>query len=357
MAAHGASFLVTLFLVTSLALVSFSQAANADPYTYPPVQTGLSFSYYKSTCPQVETIVKNYLANAFKSNIGLAAGLLRLHFHDCFVQGCDASVLLDGSASGPGEQQAPPNLTLRPAAFKAINEIRALIDKACGVVVSCADVVALAARDSVSLSGGPKYKVPLGRRDGLKFATQNATLAGLPAPTSSVTKLLDVLNTLGLNATDLVALSGGHTIGIAHCTSFTNRLYPQDPTMGQWFASQLKLTCPAKDTDNTTVNDIRTPNTFDNKYYVDLLNKEGLFTSDQGLYGDSRTKQIVTDFALSQDLFFQKFVYSMVKMGQLSVVTGNSGEIRRNCSAKNPASSFEILQPVIVDAEGESQVF
>jgi Peroxidase len=69
----------------------------------------------------------------------------------CNVQGCDASVLLDGSASGPGEQQAPPNLTLRAAAFKAINEIRALIDKACGRVVSCADVVAIAARDSVAL--------------------------------------------------------------------------------------------------------------------------------------------------------------------------------------------------------------
>lgn len=67
------------------------------------------------------------------------------------MQGCDASVLLDGSASGPSEQQAPPNLTLRSAAFMAINDIRALIDKACGVVVSCADVVALAARDSVAL--------------------------------------------------------------------------------------------------------------------------------------------------------------------------------------------------------------
>jgi peroxidase len=67
------------------------------------------------------------------------------------VQGCDASILLDGSASGPSEQDAPPNLTLRAAAFKAINEIRALIDKACGRVVSCADVVAIAARDSVAL--------------------------------------------------------------------------------------------------------------------------------------------------------------------------------------------------------------
>jgi len=353
MAANTSSFVVTLLLATSLAVISFSPAANADTYPYPPLQAGLSFSYYKSTCPQVESIVSNYLATTFKSNIGLAAGLLRLHFHDCFVQGCDGSVLLDGSASGPGEQEAPPNLTLRPAAFKAINDIRALIDKACGRVVSCADVVALAARDSVTLSGGPNYKVPLGRRDGLNFATQNATLAGLPSPASNVSKLLFVLNGLGLDTTDLVALSGGHTIGLAHCKSFEDRLFPQDPTMNQWFAGHLKLTCPVKNTTNTTVNDIRTPNIFDNKYYVDLLNRQGLFTSDQDMYTDSRTKPIVTDFAKDQNLFFQKFVYSMIKMGQLSVLTGSNGEIRANCSAKNP-SRIEFLQPV-TDGEGDSQ--
>lgn len=67
------------------------------------------------------------------------------------MQGCDASVLLDGSASGPSEKDQLPNLTLRPEAFKAINDLRALIDKQCGSVVSCADLLALAARDSVSL--------------------------------------------------------------------------------------------------------------------------------------------------------------------------------------------------------------
>lgn len=86
MAANCCSFFVTFLLATSLALISFSPAANADSYTYPPVQAGLAFGYYKSTCPQLESIVKKYLANAFKADIGLAAGLLRVHFHDCFVQ-------------------------------------------------------------------------------------------------------------------------------------------------------------------------------------------------------------------------------------------------------------------------------
>lgn len=67
------------------------------------------------------------------------------------MQGCDASVLLDGSASGPSEQDAPPNLTLRAKAFEIIEDLRELVHKECGSVVSCADLVALAARDSVVL--------------------------------------------------------------------------------------------------------------------------------------------------------------------------------------------------------------
>ena len=112
-----------------------------------PLARGLSsFDFYRKSCPKAESIVRD----AVRRDVGLAAGLLRLHFHDCFVQGCDASVLLDGSATGPGEQQAPPNLTLRPTAFKAINDIHDRLQKECGgAVVSCSDVLALAARDSV----------------------------------------------------------------------------------------------------------------------------------------------------------------------------------------------------------------
>ncbi|XP_072950787.1 peroxidase 12-like [Typha angustifolia] len=341
-----------ILLASSLAILS--SATNGECYKYPPIVNGLSFSFYQKACPKLESIVRNFLKKTFKNDIGVAAGLLRLHFHDCFVQGCDGSVLLDGSASGPGEQQSIPNLTLRPSAFKAINDLRDLIAKSCGQLVSCSDILALAARDSVYLSGGPDYKVPLGRRDGQTFATNAATLAALPPPFANVTTMLDILGRINLDAADLVALSGGHTIGIAHCSSFTDRLYPQDPIMNKFFANLLKQICPAKDTPNSTNNDIRTPNTFDNKYYVDLLNRQGLFTSDQDLYTDSRTKPMVKSFALDQSLFFEKFVYSMVKMGQLSVLTGSSGEIRTNCSARNSGGSNLWS---IVEGEGESQAY
>ncbi|KAL9225602.1 hypothetical protein vseg_001507 [Gypsophila vaccaria] len=323
-------------LFNVLILMTFLLGALSTSEGSVPIVKGLSYSYYSSSCPRLEAIVRDHLARVFKKDITQTAGLLRLHFHDCFVQGCDASVLLDGSASGPGEQQAPPNLTLRPEAFQIINRIRALVQRECGRVVSCADLTALAARDSIYLSGGPYYDIPYGRRDGLNFATRNVTLANLPAPTSNTTTLLNSLGKKNLDPTDVVALSGGHTIGIGHCTSFTNRLYPnQDTDMDQTFAKNLKLTCPASNTTNTTNLDLRTPNKFDNKYYVDLMNRQGLFTSDQTLYTDTRTRGIVESFAVNQTLFFEKFVIAMLKMGQLGVLTGGQGEIRANCSARN----------------------
>ncbi|VVA39642.1 PREDICTED: peroxidase [Prunus dulcis] len=354
-ASSSASFtFFSLLLVSSLFVSSLFCVSEAQPSV--PVVKGLSWSFYESSCPNLNSIVRKHLKKVFKEDIGQAAGLLRLHFHDCFVQGCDGSVLLEGSASGPSEQEAPPNLTLRAKAFQIINDLRELIHKKCGRVVSCSDITALAARDSVFLSGGPDYDVPLGRKDGLNFATQNATLANLPPPSSNTSKLLTDLAKKNLDATDVVALSGGHTIGLSHCSSFTGRLYPtQDPTMDKTFANDLKEICPAEDTNATTVLDIRSPDTFDNKYYVDLMNRQGLFTSDQDLYTDKRTKDIVKSFAVNQTLFFEEFVKSMIKMGQLSVLTGSKGEIRADCSVRNSDNKSYLSSVVEEDEESLSE--
>ncbi|TKY51445.1 Peroxidase 12 [Spatholobus suberectus] len=341
---------------TFLLICTFLSVSNikvCEAQAKPPTAKGLSYTFYDSSCPKLESIIRTQLKKVFKKDIGQAAGLLRLHFHDCFVQGCDGSVLLDGSASGPSEKDAPPNLTLRAEAFKIIEDLRRRLEKSCGRVVSCADITALAAREAVFLSGGPDYEIPLGRRDGLTFATRNETLANLPAPSSNATTILASLATKNLDPTDVVSLSGGHTIGISHCSSFTNRLYPtQDPVMDKTFGKNLRLTCPTNTTDNTTVLDIRSPNTFDNKYYVDLMNRQGLFTSDQDLYTDKRTKGIVTSFAVNQSLFFDKFVFAMLKMGQLSVLTGKQGEIRANCSVRN-TDNKSFLTSVVEDVVEE----
>jgi peroxidase len=205
-------------------------------------------------------------------------------------------------------------------------------------------------------SGGPDYNVPLGRKDGLTFATRDATLANLPSPSSNTSVLLTSLATKNLDATDLVALSGGHTIGLSHCAAFVERLYPtQDPTLDKTYAKNLKQVCPTEDSNDTTVMDIRSPNKFDNKYYVDLMNRQVLLTSDQDLYTDSRTKSIVTSFAIDEDLFFEEFAKSMIKMGQLSVLTGKHGEIRANCSVRN-SDNIKLASVVEDDQESASEL-
>ncbi|KAF9588077.1 hypothetical protein IFM89_007318, partial [Coptis chinensis] len=52
------------------------------------VNSGLSLElhFYKSSCPQAELVVKTIMKQEFKRDSSIAAGLLRLHFHDCFVR-------------------------------------------------------------------------------------------------------------------------------------------------------------------------------------------------------------------------------------------------------------------------------
>lgn len=187
-------------------------------------------------------------------------------------------------------------------------------------------------------SGGPYFDVPLGRRDGL--APASSELVGtLPAPFLDVPTLIEAFKNRSLDTADLVALSGAHTVGRAHCASFSDRLPPNvDDTIDPAFREKLTARC-AKDPNATVtqVLDVRTPDAFDNKYYFDLIAKQGLFKSDQGLINHPATKRMATRFSLNQAAFFDQFARSMVKMSQMEVLTGNNGEIRRNCALRNNA--------------------
>jgi peroxidase len=108
----------------------------------------LSTGYYSSSCPGVLGAVKSAVQSAVAKEPRMGASILRLFFHDCFVQGCDASLLLDDTPSLQGEKTAMPN-NGSVRGFEVIDAIKAAVEKLCPSVVSCADVLAVAARDSV----------------------------------------------------------------------------------------------------------------------------------------------------------------------------------------------------------------
>ncbi|EFJ15769.1 hypothetical protein SELMODRAFT_228898 [Selaginella moellendorffii] len=302
----------------------------------------LNYSYYAKTCPRAESIVSSSIRTFLRRDRSEVAGLLRIIFHDCFVQGCDASVLLVGLNGKESEQQAVPNLTLRPKSLQAITDIKARLEKACPGTVSCADIIALATRDAVNLAGGPWFPLPTGRKDSKSFASVQETLNNLPPPSFNASELLESFQSKGLNATDLVALSGAHTVGKAHCPTFSGRLRPSlDPDLDINFAQKLAATCREGDDDFATSNstdlDSSTPNRFDNAYYRNLLRKKGLLTSDQQLFVDNRTSSLVEAFACSQRSFFSQFAASFVKLSKIQVLTGSEGEVRINCSVANPS--------------------
>jgi peroxidase len=137
--------------------------------------------------------------------------------------------------------------------------------------------------------------------------------------------------------------AGSHTIGNSRCTSFRQRLYNQtgngqpDYSLDQSYAAQLRGRCPRSGGDNNLFFlDFVSPTKFDNSYFKNILAYKGLLSSDQVLLTkDEASKELVKKYAENCQLFFEQFAKSMVKMGNISPLTGSRGEIRKNCRKVN----------------------
>ncbi|KAF2574744.1 hypothetical protein F2Q70_00006169, partial [Brassica cretica] len=226
--------------------------------------------------------------------------------------------------------------------FDTVAKAKLAVEAHCPGLVSCSDILALAARDVVVLAGGPGFKVELGRRDGL--VSQASRVDGkLPGPELDVTGLITLFASNGLSMTDMIALSGAHTIGFSHCDRFAHRLYnfstliPVDPTLDPAYAQQLMQTCPRVGSEPNVVSnlDATTPDVFDNAYFQNLVARKGLFTSDQVLFNDFRSQATVVRFANNAEEFNNAFTSAMRKLGRVGVKVGKQGEIRKDCSAFN----------------------
>ncbi|WRX21410.1 hem peroxidase - like 10 [Theobroma cacao] len=343
-------------LFVSLALFGIVEVCNArGAHGF----SNLSYNYYRRTCPRAEKIVRGIIRERARTNPALGAKLIRMQFHDCFVReakpstdsifvssfgdehGCDASVLLDTvNSSFPSEKKAVPNLSL--SGFDVIDDIKTALEKACPKVVSCADILALAARDAVSAPFGRRlWDVPLGRRDG-RISLASEINGNIPGPFANFSSLLQTFNKKGLDVNDLVILSGAHTIGVSHCGAFSRRLYnftgkgDADPSLDRTYAIFLRKQCPNPASQTITVEmDPGSSLKFDTHYYDVLLQNKGLFQSDAALLTDGHSRGLVTTLRRKRS-FFPAFATSMMKMGAIEVLTGNAGEIRANCRVVNP---------------------
>ncbi|OAE30579.1 hypothetical protein AXG93_40s1040 [Marchantia polymorpha subsp. ruderalis] len=431
------------------------------------VDAQLDQNYYVGSCPNVENLVNQWLvANVFTDPTGPAA-LVRLVFHDCQVNvsasscsspslqsrsaiaplydlmaessasgavspvssfvpacshagwrerwwilvsksGCDGSVLLDTQPGAVSELESDANFGIRDLRF--IDSIKAAVEIACPGVVSCTDILALAARDCVRLTGGPNIRIPLGRKDG-RSASNLAADRQLPPSDISVPAFLNEFGQMGMTADEAVAIignynlplhsvcnpivsclnlhsklcilrfrvpwswhrrrldqrvcppmaareflvllsadgelwnvgriaAGAHTIGVGHCVNVVNRLFPQqDPALSPLMAGQLLTQCPTPNAaflnNNTILSNDFTNFVFDNQYYRDVMNGNGLFKIDSLIGQNPTTAGIVARFAANQNDFFGVFSRAFVKMTSFRVLTGAQGEVRRNCHRLN----------------------
>ncbi|XP_020083269.1 peroxidase 11 [Ananas comosus] len=323
---------VFLFLGCFLAIVSNLEAQ--DP-------SKLSLDYYSKSCPTAQQVVRSEMECAVRADPHNAAIILRLHFHDCFVQGCDGSVLLDDTVSMIGEKQADQNVNSLKG-FDLVDKIKEKLEAECPGVVSCADLLAVAAKDAVVLVGGPYWDVPVGRLDSKKASLDQAN-TDIPTSDQGLATLISKFLAKGLSVTDMVALVGSHTIGVSRCVNIRDRIYgdfqltSKSEAASSLYLTKLKETCPARGgDDNTSPIDHVTPTIFDNAFFETLLHGEGLLNSDQEMYSSLigfQTADIVAKYWADTAAFFKQFADSMVKMGNITNPEG--GEVRKNCRFVN----------------------
>ncbi|KAL9332206.1 hypothetical protein ACSQ67_001816 [Phaseolus vulgaris] len=313
-------------------------------------------NFYKQTCSQAEQIVRTKIQEYVSARPDLPAKLIRMHFHDCFVRGCDGSVLLDSTATNTAEKDSIPNLSL--SGFDVIDDIKkhwrqnvlelylvlTYLHWLLGMLFLSKYAEAnhyIYCRTCICFHfNKPMWEVLTGRRDG-RVSISGEALANLPAPFFNINQLRKSFESKKLTVHDLVVLSGAHTFGVGHCNLFSNRIFnftgkgDQDPSLNPTYANILKSKCKGlSDTTTAVEMDPNSPSTFDSDYYSILLQNKGLFQSDAALLTAKVSRNIVNEL-VKQDKFFTEFGQSMKRMGAIDVLTDSDGEIRTKCSVVN----------------------
>ncbi|KAL4598201.1 hypothetical protein ACB092_11G043300 [Castanea dentata] len=238
----------------------------------------------------------------------VSTALLRLSFHDCFVEGCNAS------------RQAIPNQTLR--GFDKIDSVKEEFEKACPGVVSCADIVSIATRDGIMLAGGPFYPVLTGRRDSI-HSYFNEALAAIPRPDDNIKQTLHLFDLKSLKR--FKKFFGAHNIGKIGYEFIQKRLSEfkgtglPDPTIAPDFLPEMRMRC--QDSNGTTT-----------RPSSSSMASLGLLFADQQLMANEKTARLERAYASDDGSTFRMdFARAMMKMLGLDLLTGSQGQVWRNC--------------------------
>ncbi|MCL7036423.1 hypothetical protein MKW94_000233 [Papaver nudicaule] len=328
------SKLLFLFALSTLALQVSAFADNNEKNEENP---GLVMNFYRDSCPQAEEIIKEQVKLLYKRHKNTAFSWLRNLFHDCAVQSCDASLLLDSTRREMSEKETDRSFGLRN--FRYLDTIKEAVERECPEVVSCADILVLSARDGIVALGGPQIPLKTGRRDGRKSRAQILEQY-LPDHNESISVVLDKFSSMGINTPGLVALLGAHSVGRTHCTKLVHRLYPEvSPEINPDHVEHMLHKCPDAIPDPKAVqyvrNDRGTPMILDNNYYRNILDNKGLLIVDHQLATDPRTKPYVVKMAKNADYWSKEFSRAIAILSENNPLTGTKGEIRKHCSVAN----------------------
>ncbi|CAI9289580.1 unnamed protein product [Lactuca saligna] len=297
----------------------------------------LQLNYYSESCPNAEEIVKQTVITLYKEHGNTAVSWLRTLFHDCMVKSCDASILLESINGIQSEKISKRNMGMRN--FKYINTIKDALESSCPMTVSCADLVALAARDGIVMLGGPHIEMKTGRKDS-KESHLAIIDAMLPNHNDSMLYVLDRFQSVGIDVEGTVALLGAHSVGRVHCINLVDRLYPTaDPTLDPNFAEYLKRRCPHPDPNPLAVeysrSDLQTPMILDNMYYKNIKNNKGLLIVDQQLVSNPITSPYVDKMAADNDYFHDQFAKALLTLSENNPISEEEGEVRKDCRFVN----------------------
>ncbi|XP_010920892.1 peroxidase 21 isoform X1 [Elaeis guineensis] len=297
----------------------------------------LSLNYYSESCPRAEDIVKEEVAKLYHKHGNTAVSWVRNLFHDCMVKSCDASLLLKTTNSIISEQTSQRSFGMRN--FKYITTIKDALERECPKTVSCADIVALSAREGVLWLGGPYIPMKTGRRDS-KESHVDMVENSIPNHNESISLVLSRFQSVGIDTEGTVALLGAHSVGRVHCVNLVGRLYPTiDPTIDPACGEYLRGRCPTPNPDPNEVsysrNDRETPMVIDNMYYQNLLKNRGLLLVDQQLTSDPTTSPFVELMAANNSYFHERFASALLLLSENNPLTIDQGEIRKDCRFVN----------------------